>query len=114
MNRSDTERLDWAKGGGLLPAVVQHADTGRVLMLGYMNREALEATLEPGRVTFFSRRRRALWVKGETSGNRLAPVAVDTVCDGDAILVQARPAGPVCHAGRPVQSSTATWHTTRR
>jgi phosphoribosyl-ATP pyrophosphohydrolase/phosphoribosyl-AMP cyclohydrolase len=99
MNRSDAEQLDWAKGGGLLPAVVQHADTGMMLMLGYMNREALEATLETGRVTFFSRRRRALWAKGETSGNRLATVAVDTDCDGDAILVQARPTGPVCHAG---------------
>ena len=101
MNRGDAERLDWAKGDGLLPAVVQHADSGAVLMLGYMNREALEATLETGRVTFFSRSRRALWVKGETSGNRLATVAVSADCDGDAILVQARPAGPVCHAGTP-------------
>ncbi len=101
MNRGDAQRLDWAKGSGLLPAVVQHADSGAVLMLGYMNREALEATLETGRVTFFSRSRGALWVKGETSGNRLTTVAVSADCDGDAILVQARPAGPVCHAGTP-------------
>lgn len=108
MNRADAQRLDWDKGGGLLPAVVQHADSGAVLMLGYMNREALEATLETGRVTFFSRSRRALWVKGETSGNRLATVAVSADCDGDAILVQARPSGPVCHAGTASCFAAAT------
>jgi phosphoribosyl-ATP pyrophosphohydrolase/phosphoribosyl-AMP cyclohydrolase len=93
------DRLDWAKGGGLLPAIVQDAATGAVLMLGYMNREALAATQRTGRVTFFSRSRGALWVKGETSGNRLDTVSVGADCDGDSILVQARPAGPVCHAG---------------
>lgn len=91
--------IDWDKGGGLVPAIVQDAATGAVLMLGYMNREALEATERTGRVTFFSRSRRALWVKGETSGNRLETVAVSADCDGDALLVLARPAGPVCHAG---------------
>lgn len=99
MTTIDAAALDWGKGDGLLPAVVQHAATGAVLMLGYMNREALEATQRSGLVTFFSRRRRTLWCKGETSGNRLHLVAVAADCDGDAILVQAQPSGPVCHAG---------------
>lgn len=91
--------LAWDKGDGLLPAVVQHAGTGTVLMLGYMNQEALGLTLSQGRVTFFSRSRQQLWTKGETSGNFLETVAVTTDCDRDALLVQALPAGPVCHAG---------------
>jgi phosphoribosyl-ATP pyrophosphohydrolase/phosphoribosyl-AMP cyclohydrolase len=99
VNAADADRLDWAKGGGLIPAVVQDAASGAVLMLGYMNREALAATLATGSVTFYSRSRRALWTKGETSGNRLELAAVSADCDGDAILVQARPTGPVCHAG---------------
>lgn len=99
MTHDDVARLAWSKGDGLLPAVVQDAGSGAVLMLGYMNRAALESTLATGRVTFYSRSRRALWLKGETSGNRLALVAAHADCDGDAILVQARAAGPVCHAG---------------
>lgn len=99
MSPGDLERLDWAKGDGLLPAVVQDAASGAVLMLGYMDRAALAQTLATGLVTFYSRSRRALWVKGETSGNRLRLRAVHADCDGDAILVQADPAGPVCHAG---------------
>lgn len=99
MSPGDLERLDWAKGDGLLPAVVQDAASGAVLMLGYMNREALAQTLATGVVTFYSRSRRALWVKGETSGNRLRLRGVHADCDGDALLVQADPAGPVCHAG---------------
>lgn len=91
--------IDWVKCGGLIPAIVQDAATGAVLMLGYMNREALEATERTRRVTFFSRSRGKLWVKGETSGNYLETVAVSADCDGDALLVLARPAGPVCHAG---------------
>ncbi len=91
--------LDWDKGSGLLPAVVQHADTGAVLMLGFMNRQALRDTLANRRVTFFSRSRQALWVKGETSGNFLAVASVSTDCDADTILVLAHPAGPVCHKG---------------
>jgi phosphoribosyl-ATP pyrophosphohydrolase/phosphoribosyl-AMP cyclohydrolase len=91
--------MDWEKGGGLLPAVVQHARTGALLMVGYMNREALERTLTGGRVTFFSRSRQALWSKGETSGHFLETVSVCGDCDRDTILVQALPAGPVCHAG---------------
>jgi phosphoribosyl-ATP pyrophosphohydrolase/phosphoribosyl-AMP cyclohydrolase len=99
MNPADVDRLDWAKGDGLLPAVVQDAASGVVLMLGYMNREALTKTLATGRVTFYSRSRRALWVKGETSGNWLHLRALSADCDGDAILVQAAADGPTCHAG---------------
>ncbi len=84
---------------GLVAAVVQHADDGRVLMLGYMNEAALAATLTGGRVTFWSRSRDELWEKGATSGNTLALVSMRVDCDGDAILVQARPAGPTCHTG---------------
>ena len=96
----DPNELDWEKGEGLCPAVVQDADTARVLMLGYMNREAFEKTLELGRVTFYSRSKERLWTKGETSGHHLELVSVDRDCDADAILVLARPAGPTCHLGR--------------
>lgn len=99
MNALDPERLDWDKGGGLLPAIVQDARTGAVLMLGWMNREALRATNESGRVTFHSRSKQRLWTKGEGSGNFLALVALCADCDGDAILVLAEPLGPTCHAG---------------
>ena len=91
------ERADWAKADGLLPAVVQHAVSGAVLMLGYMNREALAATLRTGRVTFWSRSKRRLWTKGETSGNFLDVRGIALDCDGDALLVTAIPLGPVCH-----------------
>jgi len=84
---------------GLLPAIVQDADSGEVLMLGYMSREALAATRATRQVTFYSRSRRRLWVKGETSGHFLDFVALAADCDGDALLVLARPAGPVCHRG---------------
>lgn len=92
-------RLDWTKGDGLLPAIVQDARTGRVLMLGYMNPESLQRTLRERRVVFFSRSRNALWTKGETSGNHLDVVDVSADCDDDTILVLARPAGPTCHKG---------------
>lgn len=95
----DLEDLDWNKGDGLLPAIVQDADDGRVLMLGYMNAEALETTRSSGRVTFFSRSRQRLWTKGETSGNHLEPVEVLVDCDRDTLLVLARPHGPTCHTG---------------
>lgn len=91
--------LDWGKMDGLLPAIVQHRRSGRVLMLGYMTREALDATLETGFATFFSRSKRRLWQKGETSGDRLAVGAVFADCDGDALLVLAAPQGPTCHTG---------------
>jgi len=84
---------------GLVPAIVQDANTRSVLMLGYMNRDALEQTLSSGKVTFFSRSKRRLWTKGETSGHILELVSVSTDCDRDALLIQARPAGPVCHTG---------------
>ncbi len=85
----------------LIPAIVQDARSGRVLMLGYMNREAYERTLAEERVWFWSRSRGRLWMKGETSGHVLRARAVRTDCDGDAILVQADPAGPTCHTGAP-------------
>jgi phosphoribosyl-ATP pyrophosphohydrolase/phosphoribosyl-AMP cyclohydrolase len=95
----DVGTLDWDKGGGLLPAIVQHARTGRVLMLGYMNDAALRQTLSGGRVVFYSRSRETLWTKGETSGNHLNVVDVSTDCDCDALLVLADPIGPTCHKG---------------
>jgi phosphoribosyl-ATP pyrophosphohydrolase/phosphoribosyl-AMP cyclohydrolase len=95
----DVLALDWSKGDGLLPAIVQHARTGRVLMLGYMNETALRTTLTSGRVVFFSRSRQSLWTKGETSGHFLDVVDVSTDCDADAILVLADPIGPTCHKG---------------
>ncbi len=91
--------LDWNKGDGLLPVVVQDADTLAVLMLGYANAESLELTLATGHMTFYSRSRRRLWTKGESSGNVLAVVAVRIDCDNDTLLVSARPAGPTCHTG---------------
>jgi phosphoribosyl-ATP pyrophosphohydrolase/phosphoribosyl-AMP cyclohydrolase len=93
--------LNWDKGGGLLPAVIQDADSGQVLMLGFMNREALELTLKNRRVTFFSRTRQALWTKGETSGNFLELRSVSVDCDADTLLVSVQPTGPVCHKGTP-------------
>jgi len=95
----DVVALDWDKGGGLLPAIVQHARTGRVLMLGYMNEAALRETLRQGRVVFYSRSRQVLWTKGETSGHYLNLVDVSTDCDTDALLVLADPIGPTCHKG---------------
>lgn len=99
MNAADIETLAWEKQAGLLPAIVQDAASQRVLMLGYMDRAALSATLATGRVTFFSRSRARLWTKGETSGNTLEVVSVQADCDQDALLVFARPAGPTCHRG---------------
>ncbi len=87
----DIEALAWDKQGGLLPAIVQDAATLRVLMLGYMNREALAATLASGRVTFFSRSKGRLWAKGESSGHVLELVGLETDCDAATLLLQARP-----------------------
>ncbi|MBV9767278.1 MAG: phosphoribosyl-AMP cyclohydrolase [Acidobacteriaceae bacterium] len=95
-----SEILDFDKQGGLITAVVQDANTRRVLMVGYMNREALDHTLETGHVTFFSRSRQKLWTKGESSGHYLMLKSIATDCDADALLVQAEPIGPgVCHNG---------------
>ncbi len=94
-----TNEIDFDKGDGLVPAIVQDASTGKVLMLGYMNREAYEKTVAAGLVTFFSRSRNCLWTKGETSGNYLRMVSIAVDCDGDALLVKAKPDGPTCHTG---------------
>jgi phosphoribosyl-ATP pyrophosphohydrolase/phosphoribosyl-AMP cyclohydrolase len=96
---ADLSRLDFGKGDGLLPAIIQHADTGAVLMLGYMNAAALAATRARGRVVFYSRSRRKLWEKGETSGHTLNVEAIRTDCDADTLLVTAWPLGPTCHEG---------------
>jgi phosphoribosyl-ATP pyrophosphohydrolase/phosphoribosyl-AMP cyclohydrolase len=93
------EELDWQKSGGLLPAIVQDAMSGAVLMLGYMNREALAKTRSSGRVTFWSRSKGRLWTKGETSGHFLELREIAADCDGDSILVLAQPKGPTCHLG---------------
>lgn len=93
------DRVDWEKCGGLVPAIVQDVGDGTVLMLGYMNREALEATLASGRVTFFSRSKGRLWTKGETSGNWLELASMTLDCDGDALLVTAHASGLTCHLG---------------
>lgn len=100
MSLQSGEGLAWDKQDGLLPAVVQDADTLRVLMVGYMDRAALDATLATGRVTFYSRSRARLWTKGESSGNYLDLVSVESDCDADTLLVQARPHGPTCHLER--------------
>ena len=95
----DTNSLDWAKGDGLLPAIIQDVATRQVLMLGYMNAEALQLTQETGKVHFFSRSRQSLWKKGETSGLsfKLINIAVD--CDQDTLLVEVKPKGAACHNG---------------
>lgn len=95
----DWRHADWEKGGGLLPAIIQHARTGQVLMLGYMNEDAAAKTVETGKVTFYSRSKQRLWTKGETSGNHLVYCEAAMDCDRDTILVQALPAGPACHTG---------------
>src|SRR5262249_48122629 len=91
--------LSWEKMHGLLPAIVQDVHTGSVLMLGYMNQAALQATLDTDFVTFFSRSKNRLWVKGETSGNRLKLSHIAADCDQDALLIFAEPQGNVCHTG---------------
>lgn len=93
----DPSTLDFAKGDGLIPAVVQDVDTLQVLMLAYMDRAALDETLASGEATFFSRSRGGRWRKGETSGNRLTVVSVTPDCDGDALVVAVRPMGAACH-----------------
>ncbi|QNU16143.1 bifunctional phosphoribosyl-AMP cyclohydrolase/phosphoribosyl-ATP diphosphatase HisIE [Thermomonas sp. XSG] len=96
----DIGALAWDKQDGLLPAIVQDAATLRVLMLGYMNREALGVTLASGKVTFFSRSKGRLWTKGESSGHALELVSIEADCDDDTLLVQAHPRGPTCHLQR--------------
>ncbi|HEV2080374.1 MAG TPA: bifunctional phosphoribosyl-AMP cyclohydrolase/phosphoribosyl-ATP diphosphatase HisIE [Allosphingosinicella sp.] len=99
LSEADVPDLAWDKMDGLLPAAVQDAASGRLLMLGYMDEAALRATLQSRLATFYSRSKGRLWQKGETSGNRLHVLAVHADCDSDALLVSARPEGPTCHLG---------------
>ena len=93
-------QLDFAKTGGMIPAVVQDHQTGRVLMVGFMNEEAFQQTVETGFTTFYSRSRNKLWMKGESSGHRLLVKSIQTDCDSDCLLVQVEAVGPgVCHQG---------------
>ncbi len=92
-------KIDFEKGNGLVPAIIQDATTKNVLMLGYMNEEAYNKTIESGKVTFYSRSRQCLWTKGETSGNFLNLVSMDIDCDNDTLLVKVNPVGPTCHKG---------------
>ena len=95
----NSKNLKWGKGSGLLPAIIQDVNTGQVLMLGFMNADALAKTLDTRKVTFYSRSKNRLWTKGETSGNWLDFEGAEMDCDADTILIQARPHGPVCHTG---------------
>jgi phosphoribosyl-ATP pyrophosphohydrolase/phosphoribosyl-AMP cyclohydrolase len=94
------DSLAWEKMDGLIPAIVQDYFDGRVLMQGYMNTDALEVTLETGKVAFWSRSREEIWIKGETSGHTLDLVDIHPDCDGDSLLVRARQEGPTCHLGK--------------
>ena len=91
--------IDFEKMGGLVPAIIQDNVTRKVLMLGFMNKEAYQKTVETGKVTFWSRTRNCLWTKGETSGNFLNVKEILLDCDKDTLLIKARPEGPVCHTG---------------
>ncbi|NEM98732.1 bifunctional phosphoribosyl-AMP cyclohydrolase/phosphoribosyl-ATP diphosphatase HisIE [Pontibacter sp. BT327] len=91
--------LDFDKMGGLVPAIIQDEQTSQVLMLGYMNQEALDKTRQEGLVTFFSRSKNRLWTKGETSGNTLQVVTIVEDCDNDSVLIKVKPNGPTCHTG---------------
>src|SRR5512137_2889226 len=92
--------IDFNKGNGLVPAIIQDYNTLQVLMVGYMNEEAYKQTIDEGKVTFFSRSKNCLWTKGETSGNFLIVKEITIDCDNDAILIKVNPAGPVCHTGK--------------
>lgn len=96
----DTSKIDWKKGEGLIPAIVQDVKSARVLMLGYVNAESLQVTLNSGLVTFFSRSRQCIWQKGETSGNCLRLKNIKLDCDNDTLLMLVEPQGPTCHTGR--------------
>lgn len=99
MNPQNNMTIDFEKCGGLVPAIIQDADTQKVLMLGYMNQQAYEKTIETQLVTFYSRGRQSLWTKGETSGNYLHLVDMKCDCDNDTLLVSVHPDGPTCHTG---------------
>ncbi|MCC5825756.1 bifunctional phosphoribosyl-AMP cyclohydrolase/phosphoribosyl-ATP diphosphatase HisIE [Alkalimonas sp.] len=104
MNKDTISQLTWPESG-LLPAIVQHAISGKVLMQGYMNQDAISKTLTSEKVTFFSRSKQRLWTKGESSGHTLDLVAISSDCDADSILVLAMPNGPTCHVG-----TETCWH----
>lgn len=107
------EDLSWEKMHGLLPAIIQDAKSGAILMLGYMNKEALIKTLETNWITFFSRAKNQLWTKGETSGNKLELINISPDCDRDALLITANPLGPTCHTGKNScfgESMRNDWH----
>lgn len=106
MNQQQISQLNWPDNQ-LLPAIVQHAISGKVLMQGYMNPDALQHTLQSGNVTFFSRSKQRLWTKGESSGHTLQLVSIDSDCDSDSLLVLALPQGPTCHVG-----TETCWHDT--
>lgn len=99
MNTDQIEALAWEKMNGLLPAIVQDANSMQILMMGYMNKAAVAKTLETGKVTFYSRSKDRLWMKGETSGNDLALCSIKADCDNDSLLVIAKAKGPTCHEG---------------
>ena len=111
----NTSLINWKKVDGLLPVIVQHAQTSQVLMLGYMNNEALTETINEGKVTFYSRTKNRLWTKGETSGNFLHVVDMSLDCDQDALLILVAPVGPTCHTGEDscfhqfTQQGTSHW-----
>ena len=107
MSPEEIAKINWTKQNDLVPAIVQDAANHRVLMLGFMNRDALETTISTGRVTFWSRSKGRLWTKGETSGHFLEFVRAETDCDRDALLIQARPDGPTCHLNRASCFETA-------
>ncbi|HHL2498638.1 TPA: bifunctional phosphoribosyl-AMP cyclohydrolase/phosphoribosyl-ATP diphosphatase HisIE [Yersinia enterocolitica] len=99
LSEQQINQLDWEKVGNLMPAIVQHAISGEVLMMGYMNKEALAVTEETGKVTFFSRTKQRLWTKGESSGHFLNVVNIYPDCDNDTLLILVNPIGPTCHLG---------------
>jgi phosphoribosyl-ATP pyrophosphohydrolase/phosphoribosyl-AMP cyclohydrolase len=99
MKNDKNRRIDWEKSDGLVPVIVQDADTNAVLMLGYMNQESLAKTLKTKKVWFYSRSKKRLWMKGEVSKNVLNFVDLSVDCDGDSLLVKAKPSGPTCHTG---------------
>lgn len=99
LTKQQCRELDWEKTDGLMPVVVQHAVSGEVLMLGYMNPQALDHTIESGKVTFYSRTKQRLWTKGETSGHFLNVVSITPDCDNDTLLALVNPIGPTCHKG---------------
>ncbi|MEL7628580.1 bifunctional phosphoribosyl-AMP cyclohydrolase/phosphoribosyl-ATP diphosphatase HisIE [Pectobacterium aroidearum] len=99
LNDEQRNQLDWEKADGMLPVVVQHAVSGEVLMLGYMNQDALQATEKSGKVTFFSRTKQRLWTKGESSGHFLNVASITPDCDNDTLLILVNPIGPTCHLG---------------